>query len=104
MDIYYLLLEGKPYINNEESKEVSGAYINCWVKVNNETTAKDDAIKYINSQEWELLNIEEMYVTNRERYIDEPDSHECYDQVINSGVGYLVGEEGKLTRSKSQPE
>ena len=48
--------EGKPYINNEESKEVSGAYINCWVKANDETTAKDDAIKYINSQEWELLN------------------------------------------------
>lgn len=89
MDIYYLLLEGKPYINNEEGKEVSGAYINCWVKANNETTAKDDAIKYINSQEWEPLNIEEMYVTNRERYIDEPDSLECYDQAINSGVGAI---------------
>lgn len=53
MEIYYLLLEGKPYIN-----------------------------------------IEEIYVTKRERYVDEPDSLEYYDQASNSGVGaiflYLV--------------
>jgi hypothetical protein len=45
MGIYYLLLEGKPYINNEESKEVAGAYINCWVKAKDTTTAKDTVIK-----------------------------------------------------------
>lgn len=89
MGIYYLLIEGKPYINNEESKEVAGAYINYWVKAKDTTTAKDTAIKYIRTQEWETLNIEEIYVTKRERYVDEPDSLECYDQAINSGVGAI---------------
>lgn len=89
MKIYYLLLEGKPNINNEESKEMTGAYINCWVKAKDETIAKDKAIEYINNQEWESLNIEEIYITTRERYINEPDSLECFDQAINFGVGAI---------------
>lgn len=89
MDIYYLLLEGKPYINNEESKEVAGAYINCWVKAKDKATARDSAIKYLRNQEWETLNIEEIYVAKPERYVDEPNSLECYDQAINSGVGAI---------------
>ena len=83
MKIYYLLLEGKPNINNEESKEITGAYINCWVNT------KDKAIKYINTQEWESLNTEEIYITTRERYIDEPDSLKWFDQAINFGVGAI---------------
>jgi len=55
MDIFYLLLEGKPCINNEESKEVAGAYINCWVKAKDETTAKDKAMKYILQAEKDML-------------------------------------------------
>jgi hypothetical protein len=90
MDIFYLLLEGKPCINNEESKEVAGAYINCWVKAKDETTAKDKAMKYINSQGWEPLNIEEIYITSRERYVDKPDSLECFEQAINCGVGAII--------------
>lgn len=30
-----------------------------------------------------------MYVTNRERYIDEPDSLECIEQAISSGIGAI---------------
>jgi hypothetical protein len=89
MEIYYLLLEGKPAKNNEESKEAAGAYINCWVNAKNETIAKDKAIKYINGQGWESLNIEEIYITCRERYLDEPDSLECFEQAINCGIGAI---------------
>jgi hypothetical protein len=89
MKIYYLLLEGKPNLNNEESKEVAGAYINCWVNAEDETIAKDKATKYINSQDWEPLNIEEVYITSRERYVDEPDSLECFEQAINCGIGAI---------------
>lgn len=100
MKIYYLLLEGKPDINNEESKEVAGAYINCWVKAKDEAAAKDKAIRYIKTQEWEPLNIEEIFVVNRERYVDEPDSLECFEGAINYGVGAIfytwpISEEGE---------
>lgn len=87
MDMYYLLLEGKPRMNNKESKEVSGAYINCWVKAENETAAIEGAGEYLNSQEWDLLDIEEIYATSRERYLDDPDSLECFDQALGSGIG-----------------
>jgi hypothetical protein len=33
MDIYYLMLERKPLPNNDENQEVSGGFINFWVKV-----------------------------------------------------------------------
>lgn len=87
MKIYYLLLEGKPYTDNGESKEVLGAYINCWVKAKNKKAAEDLAIEYISSEGWETLNIEEMWIAEREQYVDEPDSLEFYDQAVAYGAG-----------------
>jgi hypothetical protein len=43
---------------------VAGGFINCWVKAKDEATAKDKAIEYMNTQEWEVLNIEEIYTTD----------------------------------------
>lgn len=89
MRIYYLLIEGKPYTSNKESKEVAGGFINCWIKANDEATAEERAIKYINNQEWEVLNIEEIFVAHRERYLDEPDSLECFEQAVSCGIGSI---------------
>lgn len=73
----------------KKSKKWLGGFINCWVKAKDETTAKDKAIKYINTQGWEVLNIDEIDITIRERYSDESDSLECYDQAINLGIGAI---------------
>lgn len=89
MKIYYLFLEGKPFTNNEESKEVAGAYINCWVKAKNESSAKDLALKYIHTEGWEILNIEDIYIVNRKIYSDIPESLECYCQAKKYGVGAI---------------
>lgn len=89
MNVYYIFLEGKPLLNNKESKEFTGAYINCWVNSKNETTAKDKAIEYVYNQGWEVINIEEVFITNRERYVDEPDSLECFDQAVKYGIGAI---------------
>jgi hypothetical protein len=58
-------------------------------KANAETNTKDKAIKYIDTQEWEVLNIEEMYITDRERYVDEPDFYEFFVLAINFGIGAI---------------
>lgn len=87
MDMYYLLLEGKPHMSNNESREVSGAYINCWVKADGETAAIEEVRDYQASHEWDLLEIEEILAVNRERYLDEPNSLECFDQASDSGIG-----------------
>lgn len=89
MKIYYILLEGKPFLNNKEGKEVAGAFINCWVNSEDETTAKDKAVEYVNDQGWEVLNIEEIFIASREQYENEPDSLECFDEAINFGIGSI---------------
>lgn len=89
MNIYYIFLEGNPLSDNKESKEFAGAYINCWANSKNKTAAKDKAIEYVHSQGWEVMNIKEIFVTNRERYVDEPDSLECFNQAIKCGIGAI---------------
>jgi hypothetical protein len=87
MSIYYILLEGKPLPNNKESEECAGAFINCWVNSKDKATAKKKAIEYVYDQGWQVLNIEEISIVDRERYLDEPDSLECVDNAISCGIG-----------------
>ncbi|KAF0225499.1 MAG: hypothetical protein FD133_1874 [Erysipelotrichaceae bacterium] len=46
MDIYYLMLENMPLLDNDESQEVSGGFINCWVKAANPDSALKAAEAY----------------------------------------------------------
>ena len=89
MDIYYIFLEGKPLPNNRESEELAGAFINCWINSKDEASAKDKAIKYVYNQGWEVLRIKEIFITNCERYGDEPESLNCYNQAIKYGIGAI---------------
>lgn len=89
MNIYYIFIEGKPLSSNNESKEFAGAYINCWVNSKNTSTAIDAAKEYVLSQGWQILNIEEIFIATRERYIEDPKSLECFDQAIRYGIGAI---------------
>ena len=85
MNIYYLLIEAKPYANNDECKEFAGAFVNCWVKANNEKSALKKAEEYIDSEEWEIIHIEEIYLSKRDYYIDDPELKSCYDSACEYG-------------------
>jgi hypothetical protein len=87
MKIYYLFLEGRPSINNEEREEVAGAYINCWIKAKDKTAARDKALEYVTAEGWEIVSIEEICSVKRERYANIPDSLECYERAVNCGIG-----------------
>lgn len=88
MRIYYIFLEGIPLPDNSERKECAGGYINCWVNAEDEASAKDKAIAYIHDEEgWQVLNIEEICIADRERYLEEPASLECFDQAVDYGIG-----------------
>lgn len=89
MDIYYLLIEARPCMNNEESKEFGGAYINCWVKAKDPRSAVKAAKRYIASEGWETLAIEEVYLSDREHYLDAPDLLSCYDAACGSGISAI---------------
>lgn len=89
MKIFYLLLEGNPSIGNREKDEYAGAYINCWVKSKDEINAKNQAINYVKSQGWDVTTIEETFIATRDRYIDFPDSLECFDQAVDCGISAI---------------
>lgn len=85
MNIFYLLIEAKPHANNNESKEFAGAFVNCWVKANDEKTALKRAEEYIDFEGWEIIHIEEIYLSKRDYYIDDPESESCYDLACEYG-------------------
>ena len=89
MKIYYFMIHAVPKEDNPESEECIGAYVNCWVKGLTHFTALKKAKKYIVSEGWTATNIEDAYITERERYIGDPDSSqslECYDEACEYGV------------------
>lgn len=89
MKIYYFMIHAVPKKDNPESEEFIGAFVNCWVKGSTHLTALNEAEKYIDSEGWTATNIEDAYITERERYIGDPDSIEsleCYDAACDYGV------------------
>ena len=87
MNIYYLMIEAKPCINNNESKEVGGAYVNCCVNAKNLQSAIKKAKQYIDSDDWETIKIEEVYLSSGNYNEDEYDLQSCYDSACKYGIG-----------------
>ena len=86
MNIYFFMLEAIPSEGNPEIEELGGAFVNCWVKAETMETAFDEAVKYLEIQDWEFIRIEDEYITERERWLDKPDCLECYDEAWECGV------------------
>jgi len=84
--IYCVMVEAVPNRNNPESKEYGGAYINCWIKADTPEEAVKQAKEYIHKENWELVKIEDINCVRRERYLDEPDALECYDNAEQYGL------------------
>ena len=84
MDMYYLLIEAKPSKDNDEQKEFGGAFVNCWVKTQDQNVATNKANNYILSERWEIINIEEVFLTSRAQYNDEQDLQfmECKGNIL----------------------
>ena len=89
MNIYYLLIEARPCANNDESKEVEGAFINCWVNAKNQQSAIKSAKNYIDSEGWETIGIQEINLSCRNYYENEPDLLSCYDSACKYGISAI---------------
>jgi hypothetical protein len=83
------MFEAIPLSNNPEFLEFGGAYINCWVKGNNETVAYNNAKNYINEEGWKIISIEEKFIAQRSQYEDDSESLECFEQAVSIGIGAL---------------
>ena len=86
MSIYYFLIEAVPMKNNPESEYLDGALINCWVKADSTKDAIKKAKAYVKWEKWKWLYAEDMYTVERERYLDDHDSLEAYDDACEYGA------------------
>ena len=86
MSIYYFLVEAVPLKDNPESEYLDGTFINCWVKATSTKDAIKKAKAYIKLEKWKWLYVEDMYIAEREMYLDEPDSLEAYDYACEYGA------------------
>ena len=86
MIIYYVMVEAVPNRNNPESKEYSGAYINCWIQADTPVDAVKKVKEYIHKENWDFVKIEDIFSVQRELYLEEPDSLECYDNAMQYGL------------------
>lgn len=89
MAIFYFLFEAIPHADNPERQELAGAYITCWVNSIDFTFALPYVTTYINNEGWKVINVEEQFVANRERYEGDDQLDEslaCFDQAVNDGI------------------
>ncbi len=89
VDMYYIMFEAKPLPDNPESEECGGAYINVWVNSEDSNFAMERAKNYIRNEGWEIIKVEDMFVTNSQRYEDEPESLECFNEALEYGISAL---------------
>ena len=83
--IYYFMMEAMPGENSEEARDCGGAFINCWVKAENEDVARKSARKYVEEENWVLIKEEESFPAERDLYADDPETLECYDEACEYG-------------------
>ena len=86
MNIYYLMIEAVPDKSNPESKQFGGAFINFWVKTETVKEALEETKKYISEENWKYIKTEEMFIVERDFYIDNPESLEYYDNACECGM------------------
>ena len=86
MTIYYLMIEAIPCRNNPESKELGGAFVNCWVKASTQKDALKRVQEFIKNENWIFMKVEDIWEAQRQSYIDLPDSLECYDEACEIGL------------------
>lgn len=91
--MYYFMFEAEPKQDSLEKMTSDGAFITCWVRDNDEKSAVEQAIRYIEAEGWEIIRVEEQCVAERDWYVDDdefPESLEAFDQALQDGIGVVV--------------
>ncbi|WP_233269801.1 hypothetical protein [Heyndrickxia camelliae] len=80
-----------------------GAIVNCWVKSINMKLALNRAKNYLSNQGWEVINVEDQFITSRDMYIGEAEEDdellECFDEAMRDGISaifYTYSEEDEI--------
>ncbi|WDL95959.1 hypothetical protein [Alicyclobacillus sp. ALC3] len=87
--MYYFMFEAEPKPDSPERETSDGAFINCWVRDNDDQSALEQATRYIEAQGWEIIRVEEQCVAERDGYVDDdelPESLVAFNHARQSGI------------------
>lgn len=93
MTIYLIQFEAIPLIDNPESEQCVGAFVNCWVKSKNIELALNTAKNYVVNQGWEVISIEDQFIASRDMYFGDTEEDkellECFDEALREGISAI---------------
>lgn len=81
-----LMLIATPDADNDEFKQVGGAYVNCWIDFPQEDGAEMLARHYITQAGWLPGKLEECGLVSEEQYHDEAEPLAYFREAKESGV------------------
>jgi hypothetical protein len=91
-EVFFLIIEARPELDSDDYGTAGGAFVNCWVNVDNLQSAERRAVALIRDNGWRPYRFEEWKLVTRETYADlgppgdgEPDLSEIIDQAFIDG-------------------
>jgi hypothetical protein len=91
-EVFFLIIEARPEPGSDDYGKAGGAFVNCWVNVDNLRSAERRAVALIMGNGWKPHRFEEWKLVTRETYRDlgppedgEPDLSEIVDQTLIDG-------------------
>jgi len=75
-EMFLLRFVAKPFPQNPESSSVGGAYVNCWVDVDDLRTAEEKALEAMAREQWKPTKFDHWELVCRQCYIKNPDVDE----------------------------
>ena len=85
-NVFYFMMEAFPGESNEEDRDCGGAFINCFVRAEDEETARRKARRYVEETNWTFLREEDAFIARRDLYADDPETLECFDEALKYGL------------------
>ena len=91
--IFYLQFKLRPAAGNQEHAHAEGAYVVCFVRVNDPSdlqaagqVAESAAAQYLWKSGWIILELQKgPCIAERWQYEDHPDKVVCFDQAVERG-------------------
>jgi hypothetical protein len=90
MAIHFLTYHAKPTEANEESSELGGAYINCYIEATNIEEAEKIAKPMISGLNWQIIDVEEAYELNREDINESSEGLKYFEQALVDKEVYVL--------------
>jgi hypothetical protein len=95
-ELFLVTLEAVPEADSEDFGELGGAFVNCWVDVDDLRTAELRAVELIQGQHWRPVRFESWSIVSRATYADqepededEPDYLELVEAAFAQGAAYI---------------